>query len=64
MYSIGYFQYVVFGGNSSATSFSVIHASPEGAAAAHAVRHEYIRLVYQLQMSTFCLNEMEVAFAA
>lgn len=48
VHRVGDTQHVVLRGDARAAALAVLHAAPEGAPAAHAVRHENVRLVDQL----------------
>lgn len=43
-----YPENIVFGGDSCSTPSVVVHAAPEGAAAAYAVRYEYVGVINKL----------------
>ena len=64
VYGVGYSQDVIFGGDPRPTALAVLHAAPERAAAPHAVRHKDVWLIYQLEMTTFRLYEVQVPFHA
>lgn len=58
VHGVGDAQYVVLGGDARTAALAVLHAAPEGAAAAHTVRHEDVWLVDQLQVPAFRLDEV------
>lgn len=60
VHGVGDAQHVVLGRDARAAALAVLHAAPERAPAAHAVRHEYVRVINQLQVSTLCLDEMKI----
>lgn len=62
MHRIGNPQHIIFGSDARAAALAVLHAAPEGAPAPHAVCHEYVWLVYQLQVTTFRLDKVQVPF--
>lgn len=64
VYRVGYSQDVIFRRDPRPTALAVLHAAPERAATPHAVRHKDIWLIYQLEMPTLRLYEVQVAFHA
>lgn len=60
VHGVGDAQHVVLGGDARAAALAVLHAAPERAPAAHAVRHEDVRLVDQLQVPALGLDEVQV----
>lgn len=57
---VGDAQHVVLGGDARAAAFAVLHAAPERAPAADAVRHEYVVFVYKLQVAALGLDKVQL----